>query len=517
MGSLNFEFRMSDPAGREALKTRLAALRTALARRDTAKAVETFTALDHELPDFVGADERTLLTKMLAWGDEDNALASRLHSLHSRMAEGSRILASSALGEREKLDLIAAALDHWAEAAKWEQISLNQEPAQRLEQLHALYRLAVSLGGAAHQRRMMVNGSWSKVAIEALYVRALMLRRLAGGQLNVRQVAILDCWLLAWVDALRLLKEDPAPRPRLVVQPDSNAGLALVARSMGGAALYLALDPLEAGLGLAFEALQVGELYPGVGPSATFRLEDHMALYDALQREFTQTNTAPAGRDPRNAVEGTQVDVYVGLGDVFRNGFARTHDGARAAPATAFEPVLARQPRRFALRDRNESGLGLVAPRDEAAALQPGDLLGVRVDPTLPCVLCEIVRKVTASSDGDTLLGTRVISREGLPLYLKREGSPPDAAPDVEAFYIPGTDSSGSADSLLISEAVFQGGGVLLMRETGRTFRLSVNRGRRHGRGWVLGGLEFVAEGAPARSRAPKPPEADGLTLSLVE
>lgn len=517
---MSFQHRMSEELGREELRTRLGALRAALARRDIAAAGAVFEALDHDLHDFVSDDQQALLTKMLAWDDDDFALASRVHALHSRMLEAARMLVSYS-GLDKRLDYIAAAIAYWAEAAKWELISMSHEPPQRFTQLHELYLEAVALEGAAHGRRMMANGSWAKVAIEPLYVRALVLRRLSGGHLGPRQLEILDSWLLAWVDAMALSPDDPAPAPRLLVQPDSSAGLSLNVDPDLGDPLFLPLGPLKAELDLVFDFLQRGELFPGRGPSTTFRLEDHVSLLDILHREFTQAGAAPMTRDARTNAEGVEVDVYLGLGDIIRGGFSPpAAPGQSEAPTNLFEPVTtARRQRRFRLRDHNDSGLGLLAPRDEAAALHPGDLIGVRTDPSAPCLVCEVVRKVHPADDSDTLLGTRVVSRNALPLSLKRAGAAAASAPDIDVLYVPGTDSSGRADSLLVSDAVFQSAGVLTKHDAAQTFRLSLNRGRHRGRGWVLAGLEFLAEGqepAKGSGKNPKPPD-EGLTLSLLD
>lgn len=518
---MSFEHRMSEEAGREELRTRLGELRTALAKRDVATAKVIFEKLDRDLDDFMSEDQQALLTKMLAWEDEDFALASRVHALYARMVEAARMLVGfSDLDTR--LDYLAAAIAYWADAAKWELISMSHEPSQKFSQLHELYQEAAALEGTNHMRRMMANGGWDRMPIEGLYVRALVLRRLSGGHLGPRQLEILDSWLLAWVDAgaMHLKVEDPQPAARLVVQSDSTAGLSLNIDPDLGDPLFLPLAPLEAQLDRAFEYLQRGDLFPGKGPSTTFRLEDHVSLLDVLHREFTQSGAAPLTRDARTSSEGVEVDIYIGLGEIIRCGFtlplAPVNEQDRSA---LFEPTLSRKVRRFRLRDHNDSGLGLLAPRDEAAALHPGDLIGVRTDPSMPCLVCEVVRKVHPADDSDTLLGTRVVSRDALPLVLKREDASPSAAPDIEVLYVPGTDNSGRADSLLVSEAVFQSAGVLVKDDPAQTFRLSLNRGRRRGRNWVLAGLEFLAEGqAPAKGsgKNPKPPE-EGLSLSLVD
>lgn len=516
---MSFANRMSEELGREELRSRLGALRNALAKRDVPNARKLFEALDQDVHDFVAEDQHALLTKMLAWDDEDFALANRIHALYARMVEASRMLVG--MSElRDRLDYIAAALAHWADAAKWELISMSHEPAQRFSQLHELYEEAVALEGAGHGRRMMANGSWAKIAIEPLYARALVLRRLSGGHLGPRQIEILDSWLLAWVDAMRFTADDPDPQPRLLVQTDSGAGLGLRADPECGEPIFLPLAPLKGELDRAFEFLQRGDLFPGTGPSINFRLEDHVALLDVLQREFSQAGEAPARRDARASAEGLEVDVFIGLGAILRDGFSPPSAPRMVADTgDVFEPALAKQQLRFRLRDQNDSGLGLLASRDEAASLYPGDLLGVRLESTAPCVICEVVRKVHPADDTDTLLGTRVVSRDALPLYLKRESA---AAADVEALYVPGEDSSGRADSLLVSDAAFQTVGVLVKDDPEQVFRLSLNRARKRGRNWVLAGLEFLAEGqAPGKQeREPErkpPPDEGGLTLSLLD
>jgi hypothetical protein len=494
--------RLSDTQGIEHLKPRLRELRGALARKEAARARELFQALDRDVPDYAILDEEALLANLFAWSEEDFALAARIHSLYARMAEASQALAHLPAEAARVLEIIAAAVAYWSSAVKWELISGSLEEPQRFAPLHALFARAVSLGGAVEPRPLTVNGTRVRVSIEGLYVRALVLRRLSGGHLGRRQIEILDSWVLAWMTAMRLTDEDPAPRPRLVVQGDSDTGLLLEARMHRGPVRFLPLDPLLVELDRASVCLQQGELFPGRGPAATFRLEEHIALLDSLHLEFTQPGASAARRD-RTVAAGLRVPVHVGLAEVIREGFVPVHPAADAhGPRAAFEPVLARPVLELGVRDYNLHGLGLLATRAQAATIHRGDLLGVRLDAHTPCVICEVVRKIQPVGASEVLLGTRVVSREALPLRLKREGAAPGQA-EVDALFIPGVDSCGRADSLLVSEAAFQLSGVLVKDDPQGPYRLTLNRSRRKGRGWVLAGLEFHAHGSAVA--APRP------------
>jgi len=136
--------------------------------------------------------------------------------------------------------------------------------------------------------------------LDALFVRALLLEAICRGNLEPRQVEIVDGWLWEWSGDY--------------VFTDSDAGAVLVLEAAGNAGFVRATGNRAAGATcpreargphrMVVDAFRRGEIYPGYGLAIDFRVEEHAAVLDFLRRfldsaRYRRARESHEGRDER--------------------------------------------------------------------------------------------------------------------------------------------------------------------------------------------------------------------------
>lgn len=472
---------LEDDATRLEFKTRIRLLRNHVASGNGREAAETLAGLDDWYRPVAEADLSRLLLQGLTWGEDEHRLCDRLQSTCAMVADLGRqaaVMAADSLGEDDPLiaDALARALLAWARACKLEHLGAVPSPRrQRFRELHALYEAAERRGATEITRAFTADGQAMESSIESLYVRALLLARLMGGNLNAQQVEILDNWLLHWMPSMWITAVPPEGEIALVVRLSGNAGLAQGTIAVADDVRYVCVKPLHQRLDQTVSALHQGELFPGWGLATSLRVEDHIVVLDSLQRELAQIEAGGYTQRPRRAQAfGMAVDTQVGVSPVMGSAFDR------GGPAI-----------RMRLQDHNETGVGFLVDATHGERIQPGDLIAMSLFPDQPDVLGEVVRKRAGRVDEDVSVGVRLISRDCVPLPMEFED---DTRADnrVDAIFVPGLDRSGRHDAIVVPESAFRAGKILRTSDDGEVFRMSLNRVRHKGRGWVVAGFEMI-------------------------
>ncbi len=217
---------------------------------------------------------------------------------------------------------------------------------------------------------------------------------------------------------------------------------------------------------------------------------------------------AARNRSEREARVGrdAKLEAFIGMGEIVSKSFT-----LRKSPITE-SPVRAQQssqhiaaiegrfdiPRRWVrLLDESADGLGIECDDNTVQPLDVGALISLQQDGEATPIICEVVRRTAIGGDvpnagTKTRLGLKVLSREPKKLKLHGRGS----GKNLDALYLPGQDTAGHLDTLLVSEIDFDTHGDLEARFDDRTFLLRMNRVRYHGRGWHLAGFEVIEEKA---------------------
>jgi hypothetical protein len=491
-----------DPCGIEQAHVKV---RTDIASASWDAAQRDYLAL-HEVVHGVveGVKERLLMTP-LAWSDAEVAASGWIQEQHERLAqEGFQIAEALArdrgFGDARTLALVALAFHYYGESMKC-QIALGVKAPRNHARLHVLMQHVMDSGRRAQKLRLAVDGRMAAATLESLYFRALLLARFAGGSLNCRQIEILDAWMWVWMPVLAGVSQAP-PGSALRADLDSADGLRRGPREDPGPSLYLPQDPIEGAYRSVVRQFHKGRIIPEGTLSARFRMEEHVAVLDAIHRGLEESRHVPTPRAER-VPSGARVEIFIGLPEILAKGWTPMPSGRIGLdPLRSGNTLLATWreerdaaieeiydvPRRIAtIVDTSETGIGIEVSETDGTELVPGALIALRFSPQ-EIVLGKVARNVHASAPGMVTIGIRRISAASRPVRV----APADASMPLDLLWVPGDDASGRRDAFIMADRRLDEYGAIRIGIGADVFTLKFNRMRDQGRGWALAGFAIA-------------------------
>ncbi len=540
---MEFTFAAGSQAGLQvtrshrALTDQLLALEQHLDKTNLGKSADLLLRSMRSLEDFSSKDREHLLQNNLTQSDGDTAVAEWLAASYEDLARLVRGLVSptAELGKIKSGDTpgdiaaaISLALLLTGYATKWRKIS-GQRPDQATPQrLHLLYKMAAKAKVEASILNIIIERRTVETTIEALYVRALLLERFTSGNLSPRRLEILDSWLISWMNALWLTREPQADTPSLCIDT-RNESRGLTRYTPGERAnLFLSLRPLQRQLELAVDDFHQGIIFPGWGMGIGFRMEEHVAVIDFLDREFSLIANAESARNKRFAVgQGAEVKVFCGFNDIWTSALATqssqtqsragnhvaNHSAVMSGASIDDSPssqsarqaslsstgifnaggqgttLAQRTPVR--LFDISDSGLGLEMASEDAAQVEVDDLIAMQIETGRPCVLGVVVRKANLHRQQSMLIGVRVLSRVPLRATLEHV-TERTVRQTSKGILVPGSADHGFADSVIVNDATFKASSKLSVMIASNIFHIRLGRARHQGRGWKLAAIDVA-------------------------
>lgn len=491
-----------DEAVRAAWDDRLRLLRSQLQAADSTvsagRLLETLRLFEHE----IYLEQRSLLATTLLWTEAEQVAAQWVQGAYRELAQSAtdafrRAAGSPGAGFNGATGHLAAfAFAGFASAMKWSEIADTPHDATLLVEIKRVFALVEAAAKQGDAFAIPHGESETALTLQALFLRALLLDAFCRGNLGQRQIEILDSWLWEWSGEYTL--SERAEGAVLALDRQGMRGLRSVETAVPNPdQRYINIDALAGQIAAVVRGFREGQIFPGYGCAAEFRVEEHVATLEYLRR-FLDSARGRSGRAPRRGRTG-RLEAFVGLGEILSKGFL-----ARATPIVQEEAPLSGGPRpaidsRFdvprhhvRLLDESDQGLGVTCEDRGMQSVDVGTLLGLQDSDGPPPLLCEVVRR-SAPEDATTVpphLGLRVISRNPRKLTLRVAGS----GERVEVIFIPGDDKGGYRDMLLVSQGDFERQGPLKAVLSDRVFMLKLNRVRYHGNGWHLAGFEVIEE-----------------------
>ena len=517
---LNLNLSFQRPECRAEFERVRQAARSAIGNEENGECAARLLELGAALDVGVARLKRDLLGSALCWNEDNQLVTAWIHQQHRKVTEMAQKLVEGMARERPANAMltrtIALTLHHWGEALKW----IAGRERHEYEPLHEMLRMAMADGRHREALTWVADGRGHTVCVEALYFRALLLDRFGSGTLTRQQVEVLDAWLWEWADCLCGFSQ-PRAGAALRVDLDADAGLRDGVREGEGQSLYLPLGPLEAKRREVVRELHLGRIFPAHGCTAEFRIEEHVAVLDHLQRALRAPERIQAARAERQSAPGTRIEVWAGLAEILARGAGvrvGTETGRWRALSLA-DPSLstdlkdslgkrvgyeeADPSRRYLwLADTSATGHGFEALDHDAAGLEIGDLLGWRRTAGGPIALGRVIRRLPSTTAGQVFIGVRLLTEMGLPFTLSRVDAFDRGEAEGTFLYVPGDDDSGRRDAFLVSESTFQQQHSYVARVGEDSFTLRFNRVRAKGRGWLLAGFEIVTPRQAARAEA---------------
>ena len=389
------------------------------------------------------------------------------------------------------------------------------------KQLHALYLLA-DADGYAHIPFVLHPSQPSfKPTVQSLYLRTLLLDLLNTGNLTKIQIEIADGWLSSWSNDYALESEFVPRRHLFYVDVASDTGLHLMRKdSHGDAMRFVAAEAIKAQLAEVQAGLRHGRLYAGYGAGAVFPVEQHVALLAIIEKLYHAILSGEENRiEERTHFEDREVDVTVGIDRVIGKileGPGAAPAASAAAPSTAASMMdtieitpsglslvsteggaggeaaspVDPEVERWRVHDLSSKGFGLVVDRGQAEGVLLNGLLGIRNQETGGWIVGSVVRKLANRVRGEMLVGIEVLAYRPIPVDIVPGG---DGAA-LRALYVPGLDTNGKADALIVRAADFGRGNAFVLEAGGARYRIRLNRIIKKGADWVLARFEIASK-----------------------
>ena len=493
-------------ASRESYERAYEQLRASSSGLPCASLALSFLEVEAQLDAGMIEIKTAMLTSGLFSNDDEQALGKWIYRQHANLARiGAR--ATSACAQDAGFDpsrtmrLLALTFLHWGEAAKWE-LMVGRHERRDYRLLHSLMKIAIEKGRQRESGELIVDGMRRWSSIEHLYFRLLILDRFTSGNLTRQQVEVLDAWLWEWAMALKGKPEFPGD---LVLRADLDRdhGLRYGRRSDEGPSLYLQLAPLGERRNAIIKELHRGRIVPAQGRAAHIRVEAHVAVLLQLRALLAGEGGDAFPRAPRKDAAPARVELLLGLAEITRQLGAEQGSMAPAIAPVAAAPKAATtagrvdygsvydKPRRLmTLKNSSATGYLFVASVQDAAGIEVGELMGVRMNPGEACVLARVVRRV--QEQGDAIhLGMELVSDPATPIRLATLVAPDNT--EETFLFVPGSDSSGRFDSFAVPYGALKDETRYRIRAGRAEFTLAFNRVHRRGRGWALAGFGILS------------------------
>lgn len=377
------------------------------------------------------------------------------------------------------------AIASFAALVKWSYFLHETLKGTSWSELHAMYYLAEQQG--YHHQPLDLHGREAAYnpSIQALYLRALVLDIINPGSLTSAQIEVAEGWLSAWCLDYSL-ETQFQPRSHLIyVDLAEHAGFHLVNPAVQGDTIrYLRADALRGQIEEVKNELRQGRQYVGLGGSQEFPVEDHAALLSAIERLYNNILAKSGNRiAERTQVQDKVVEVVLGYEAVLAamSGNGASSGGLSLEPAANEDTT-----ERWQVHDFSTSGMGLLVDRATGDVVPLQTLIAVRAGDSKPWAIGSIVRKLTNRVQGQTLIGIELLANRALPVRLNRTAQTAPATPEfMEALYLPGKDTDGKRDFLVLRQSDFAARNAFEIASRGTHYRVRLNRAVKKGTDWI--------------------------------
>lgn len=417
---------------------------------------------------------------------------------------------------REEVDtvprVIGLALNAIHSFVKWGYFVNEVGRATPWRQLHALYLLADAEGSSQVPFVLHPAQPSFKPSVQSLYLRTLIVDLVNAGSLSKIQIEIADGWFSSWCGDYMIDAQYSSRHHLFYVDLAQDAGMHIMRKdSHGDTVRYMRADGLKAQIEEVQAGLRHGRLYAGYGAGAVFPVEEHVALLATIEKLYHSIASNSENRiEERTSFEDREVDVTVGIERVMRKMRERP---SRASPAAAPEAapefaetveitpagmslvaaeapalsgdVVDRDPEvdRWRVQDLSSRGYGLVVDRLASEAILLNGLLALRNHETGGWIAASVVRKLPNRVRGEMLIGVEVLAYR--PIAVDLVTADGGNSPAVQALYLPGVDTNGKLDALLVRAGDFDSGQPRLVRTGSAEYRIRMNRIIKKGADWI--------------------------------
>lgn len=372
---------------------------------------------------------------------------------------------------------------------KWSCFLNEPGRATPWKQIHALYQLAEGEGYAQAPFVLHSAQQAFRPSVQTLYLRTLMLDLLNSGNLSRLQLEIADGWFGAWCAAYSLDARHSPRHHQLFVDLASDSGMHLSGdESHGSSVRYARIDGLKAQIEEVRTGLRHGRLFAGHGPGTLFPIEAHVALLSVIEKLCQSMLAGSASRiEERTSFEDREVEVTLGFDRLVRKMIDSTDRASDVPAADAISPAHDPETERWRVHDLSSGGFGLIVDRGAADQVVLNGIIGLRNHETGGWMVASIVRKLPHRVRGEMLVGVEVLCFRPIAVELHNVKRRDEAA----ALYLPGRDTNGKRDSILVRATDFGSGNLYDLTIGESAYRIQLNRILRKGVDWIRARFEI--------------------------
>ncbi|MEO5692403.1 MAG: hypothetical protein ABIQ72_04715 [Usitatibacter sp.] len=395
------------------------------------------------------------------------------------------------------------------------------------KQLHALYLLAehdsyVQVPFVLHPSQPNFRPS-----VQSLYLRTLILDLVNTGNLTKVQIEIADGWFSSWCNDYSLDTEYSSRHHLFFVDLTSDTGMHLMRKdSHGETVRYMRADSLKTQIEEVQSGLRQGRLYAGYGAGGVFPVEEHIALLSIIEKLYDSILAGSQNRiEERTHFDDREVDVTLGVDRVMRkvreepvpaapaapmftlpaasdtielssSGLSLVEvDGDRAKAQAADAGAALKAPgdpevERWRVQDLSSKGYGLIVDRASSDGVLLNGLLALQNHQNGGWIVGSVVRKLANRVRGEMLVGVEVLSYRPIPIEL----TPADGSGAIQGIYLPGLDTNGKLDSIVVRAGEFTSTTGYVITTGGSEYRVRLNRIIKKGADWIKARFEIEAK-----------------------
>ncbi|HLX21805.1 MAG TPA: hypothetical protein VKR38_00555 [Usitatibacter sp.] len=466
-------------------------------------------------------DQVDFLRRPSAAAEEDRDFALNVQRICLEAANGfQRFLRNRNLWAttREALDTMfrvtGLALNAIHSFVKWGYFMNEPGRAIPWKQVHALYSLAEVDGYSQVPFVLHPAQPSFKPSVQSLYLRTLLLDVLNTGSLSKVQIEIADGWFSSWCNDYSLDTEYSSRNHLFFVDLGSDTGMRLMRPdSHGDSMRYVRADSLKAQIEEVQAGLRHGRLYAGYGAGAVFPVEEHVALLAIIEKLYQSILAGSENRiEERTHFEDREVDVVIGVEKVMKkmreapvptaapaqlaaaasdtielSGLSLVStDGQQAPVEGPADPDI----ERWRVYDLSSKGYGLLVDRNAAELVLLNGLIALRNHESGGWIVGTIVRKLANRVRGEILVGIEVLAYRPIAV----DAQPTSAGGPVQGLYLPGVDTNGKLDSIVVRTADFRSDQSLVLQAGGAQYKVRLNRIIRKGADWIKARFEIEAK-----------------------
>ena len=424
---------------------------------------------------------------------------------------------------REALDTMfrvtGLALNSIHSFVKWGYFLNEPGRATPWKQVHALYALAEADGYAQVPFVLHASQRSYKPSVQSLYLRTLIIDLLNTGNLTNIQIEIADGWFSSWCNDYSLDTEYSTGNHLFFVDLASDSGMHLMRKdSHGDSIRYIRTEGLKAQIEEVQLGLRHGRLYAGHGAGAVFPVEEHVALLAIIEKLYHSILAGSENRiEERTHFEDREVDVVIGIECVMRKMREAPSKATRASPravpsasvtetfeisptgmslvaneetAPPFQEPADPDIERWRVQDLSSKGYGLLVDRAASELVLLNGIIALRNHETGGWIAGLVVRKLANRARGEILIGVEVLAYRPLPADLV----PASSGPTVRALYLPGLDTNGKLDSVIVGIGDFRTDQTFAIEAGGSKYRVRLNRIIRKGADWLKARFEIESK-----------------------